>query len=242
MCIEGPDTPTGSPVSSLYETFVPEAHEGVARLIVPHYGDQVTQGRDYPDAEYEAKAQRKTKDGEIRRTGGYPSGTMKAAPPLYLPFPSHPLLSGLRPFSFLLCGSWRANLNLFRRDITQQLYSCGRARPLGSPGPPAPALAFGANTLLNPEIPSNPDPRKMWRARGGSEESEHHRSCASPSKSPWRENLTKPCTDTRDALALAMEAEQLLMNRMKAVERAEANRAESRAALQRDVRRGSLSI
>ena len=44
------------------------------------------------------------------------------------PFPSPSL-------SFLLCGSWRANLNLFRCDITQQFYSCGRARPLGSPGP-----------------------------------------------------------------------------------------------------------
>lgn len=46
-------------------------------------------------------------------------------------FHSHP--------SFLLCGSWQANLNLFRCDITQQLYSCSGASLSGSPAP-APAL------------------------------------------------------------------------------------------------------
>lgn len=52
--------------------------------------------------------------------------------------------------SFLLCGSWQTNLNLFRWDITQQLCSCSGARPLGSPVcQPAPARgSSGARLTL----------------------------------------------------------------------------------------------
>lgn len=52
--------------------------------------------------------------------------------------------------SFLLCGSWQTNLNLFRWDITQQLCSCSGASPLGSPVcQPAPARgSSGARLTL----------------------------------------------------------------------------------------------